>query len=218
MPPLVDRYAPRPPTMMSVWPPTATPTAQPPALPPGWGGADNSAWGFGQQTLTPMFPTTQAGFAPPQQSAAPWPTAFGASPAVTHLPIAQNAANDDWVHLQHQDATFRDYEDSDHSPAYSSLSRSLSRHSSHRSGRSRTPFSHHSSPSSIASEISRSKSFSGFVSAHDKRPPREWRPDFTMASTSALGSAIGSILQITRPRSASRRRAFTYPSCCCTKP
>ncbi|KAI0779191.1 hypothetical protein BC629DRAFT_1289935 [Irpex lacteus] len=90
--------------------------------------------------------------------------------------------------------------------------RSLSRNGSRSSRRSRTPFSDNSSPSSQSSDISRSRSFTGSVSIHDKRPPREWRPDFMMSRSPTLGSVIGSLLHIDRPRSAShRRRSITIP-------
>ncbi|KAI0338071.1 hypothetical protein BDW22DRAFT_1338754 [Trametopsis cervina] len=135
---------------------------------------------------------------------------MGASPAVTAIPItALNTGNnnDDWVELQRQE--WEGHEDSLSSGFPST--RSLSRHGSRSSHRSRSAFSGDSSPSSQSSDISRSRSFNGSVSIHDKRPPREWRSDFTMSRSPTLGSVIGSILHIDRPRSASRRRSITIP-------
>ncbi|KAI0685738.1 hypothetical protein BC835DRAFT_1420975 [Cytidiella melzeri] len=214
MPPLVDRYTRQSSTstVSSTWPPAPSTPAQwgnTASLPQGWGGVDSgAAWGHPQGTLTPMFsaPVTLG------QPMAVWPSGgvmMGASPAVTAIPItALNTGNnnDDWVELERSEWDDRDEMSSTGFP----ITRSLSRHGSRSSHRSRTQFSDGSSPSSRSSELSRSRSFTGSVSIHDKRPPREWRSDFTMRSPT-LGTVIGSMLNIDRPRSANRRRSITIP-------
>lgn len=103
-----------------------------------------------------------------------WPMGgvmMGTSPAVTAIPITAlntgTQANDDWVDLNHHDVD--DYDDASSSgfPGATTM-RSLSRNGSRSSRRSRTPLSDNSSPSSQPSDISRSRSFTGSVSIHDK--------------------------------------------------
>lgn len=69
-----------------------------------------------------------------------------------------------------------------------------------RSARSVTPFTNNSSPESRSSGLSRSRSVRSVGSGDSMRPPREWRPDFSMAKSLHRG-ALGTIL--TKARSAS---------------
>ena len=217
MPPLVDRYTRQPSTSsaQSVWPPAPSTPGQWPNMPlqaQGWGGVDSpSPWGPTQGSLTPMFPAP-AHTVQPMQPMPVWPMGgvmMGASPAVTAIPITAlntgTGANDEWVDLNRQELDDYDEASSTGFPSGSTM-RSLSRNGSKSSRRSRTPFSDGSSPSSHSSEISRSRSFLGSVSVHDKRPPREWRSDFTMSRSPTFGSVLGSLLHIDRPRSATHRR------------
>ena len=158
---------------------------------PTWGTFPSSPWAAAAAGATPMFP---------QQPMPGWPT--GASPAVTQVPIPTGVTsvaqgNDGWVHVQPAVEQVRN--------AYpegfgaETLSRSISRRSS---SRPRTPFSEHSSPSSGVSDLSRARSWTGSVRETDKRPPREWRSDFSM-SRSPISSALGSLLQLS-PRPSRR--------------
>ena len=144
----------------------------------------------------------------PQQPMPGWP---GASPAVTQLPIPTGATsvaqgNESWVHVQPAQTGWEQAKDMPDGFGALAPSRSFSRQSS---SRARTPFSGDSSPSSGTSDLSRGKSWQGAVGPvreTDKRPPREWRSDFSMSKGSVIGAALGSILQLSpRPRSAARR-------------
>lgn len=184
-----------------MWGMAAAPAAA--QYPPAWGAFVPAPWAAAAGA-TPMFP---------QQPMPGWP---GASPAVTQLPIPTGVTsvapgNDDWVNVQpaQQPPPGWEQQRMDYPEGYGTMtpSRAYSRQSS---TRSRTPFSGDSSPSSGSSDLSRVRSWKGGavgpVRETDKRPPREWRSDFSMSKTSAIGAALGSILQLSpRPRSAARR-------------
>jgi hypothetical protein len=185
------------------WPaPPGTPMWGIPAVPSdSWGGLQGTPWATSGAVLTPMFSATTV---PPA-----WPSA--APSAVTQVPIPPTVAqgNDEWVHVQ--PATGWDEQQGSSSgfdsPARS-LSRALSRRSSSRS-RSRAAFSGDSSPSSATSDLSRTRSFTSSVSENDKRPPREWRSDFSMLRSPTLGAAIGSLLHLSPGRRPSSRRGMS---------
>lgn len=212
MPPLVERYAVRPSTISSTWPPAPSTPGQwgsSPSVPTGWGGVDGSPWGHPNGVLTPMFPPPVT-IGPPTTG---WPGGFAGvqSPAVTALPMTAIATgtNDNWMDMQHSGW---DGEDEGSSTGFPTLTRGLSRHDSRSSHRSQTQFSGDSSPSSQSSDISRSRSYTGSVSIHDKRPPREWRSDFTMGRSATLGAAIGNLLNLNAKRSRSSSRRGKLPS------
>jgi len=109
------------------------------------------------------------------------------------------SSDGDWVHIGRNGSGGHDgFDDHVYGNGWEvgSNPRSLSRAGTLRPA---TPFSGTSSPSSFGTTLSRSrsrsrsKSFSHNFREHDKRPPRDWRPDFKMVRSPSLGSAIGSI-------------------------
>ena len=173
-----------------------------------WGGQISTPWPSSAAVLTPMFSSTTA---PPQPA---WP---GTSPTITQVPIptgmsaSVSQGNEEWVHVQQPPADWdrpRTPSRYDSSPV-GSTSRFLSRQPSSRS-RSVSRVSGDSSPSSGLSDLSRTRSFTGSwtVSEHDKRPPREWRSDFSMLRSPTLGAAIGSLLHLSPGRRPGSRRGM----------
>lgn len=92
------------------------------------------------------------------------------TPAPTNIPFPENEA---WAHEAPRTSTSR-----------RTLSSPDSQH---------TPFS--DSPSSDASHISRSHSLRGTVRQDSLRPPREWRPNFSMIKSSMVESALTSLFR-----------------------
>ncbi|KAH8103126.1 hypothetical protein BXZ70DRAFT_889618 [Cristinia sonorae] len=86
--------------------------------------------------------------------------------------------------------------------------RPRSRSASHRAP---SPFSADSSPSSKSSHsIGRSQSYRQRIREDDKRPPRDWRLDFSMTKPTAVGAVLGQLLS-PRPRR-TRSPNFNSPS------
>ncbi|THH23189.1 hypothetical protein EUX98_g7986 [Antrodiella citrinella] len=119
-----------------------------------------------------------------------WPQGFG-QPTImttprfmpTH-PIQDAGQGDDWVHIE-QEPEWR-------KERALGTPRPRSRSASHRAP---SPFSPESSPSSRSSHsIGRSRSYLDRIREDDKRPPRDWRLDFSMTRQNAFGAALGQLL------------------------
>jgi len=158
----------------------------------------------------PVFPPPQAmnmaGMVPPIWPGTAQPMATGPVGIITPMMVpAANLADfgqgdDDWVDVRSESDSYRSGGGVNPTwPGGFGNPRPMSRAAS-RSSRPHTPFSAHSSPSSRSSHSmsisrSRSKSYSNgpsWVPEHEKRPPRDWRPDFSM-NKSAIGDAIGAL-------------------------
>lgn len=173
----------------------------------------------GQWTQSPGFLMQPAFVAHP---AVGWP-GMTPGIGIIPPPLAPSAStpaqftreNDEWVSIErdpeqerirereHEDRTWGNWPRDrdalpigfrDHPPRpRSQLSRAAST-----SRRPHSPFSSsNSSPLSRSGSFSnsrvRSRSFTRPVAEAEKRPPREWRPDFSMIRSSSLASALGSI-------------------------
>lgn len=75
-----------------------------------------------------------------------------------------------------------------------------------------TPFSSHTSSPSSGSSISRSRSLRSVGDENSKRPPREWRADFSMYKS--LGFSLGSLFPKTRSPSISGYSACNIQYTC----
>ena len=134
----------------------------------------------------PQFPT-----AIPIAAMPVWPQGLG-TPAVMTTPmfiptnpIRDAGQGEDWVHVERE--TQQDWQKWGNTPR-----RPRSRSASHRAP---SPFSPESSPSSKSSgSIGRSHSWISRLSDDDKRPPREWRLDFSMTKPNPIGVALGQLL------------------------
>lgn len=174
MPPLVDR---------NDWEFTARPDGLPgpwPAIPPSspaWPGA--AAGGFGQPGGWGAANPPVWGPAPAVMMAGAMPAApaFAAFPPVAPPGDAYSAPNDEWARggMAGPATPFRTPPVRSHSP-------------------------YPDSPRSEVS-VSRSRSFTSSIRERHKRPPREWRANFSMVRPSTLESAFDSIF---RSRSLSR--------------
>ena len=109
----------------------------------------------------------------PMQPAAVVPAVHAGTPAPTNIPFPDN---EEWAHEPPRPPTSR---------------RTISSPE-----RYPTPFAS-DSPSSDASNISRSHSLRGTGTVHQDslRPPREWRPNFSMIKSSAVEAALSSLFR-----------------------
>ncbi|TCD71975.1 hypothetical protein EIP91_000107 [Steccherinum ochraceum] len=151
--------------------------------------------GVSQISQIPQFPS-----AIPMSGMPVWPQGFGAPAVMTTPmfiptnPIQDGGQNEEWVHVDRSEGEWR---------KYGGTPRPRSRSASQRAP---SPFSADSSPSSRSSHsIGRSRSYMERISEDDKRPPREWRTDFSMTKPNAFGAAIGSLLSPKRVKSPSIR-------------
>lgn len=164
-------------------------------------------WPMSTPQILPVAQLPQYPAAMPMAGMPVWPQGFGA-PAVMTTPmfISTNPIRDvgqgeDWVHVDRES-------DWQKEQRWGNTPRPRSRSASHRAP---SPFSADSSPSSRSSHsISRSRSYVDRIREDDKRPPREWRLDFSMTPPNAFGAAIGQLLspKPRRMRSPSIRGEF----------
>ena len=218
MPPLVEApseagqsgnyrtYAGGTPYVFPAAPPTAT-SATTSATNTPWTGPNQMGW-------SPYAPPMMAW---PPQAGPPWSapphgaftTPYGAFPALANpaMPMSNPAESwpqqpedpdQDWVRVS---GYFNGKEDAlEGWPP-----------SEHTGSRPLTPFSSStSSPSSFNSNISRSRSLRSVHDESAKRPPREWRADFSMARSLGLSASLGSMF--TKARSPSISSSCEYAS------
>ncbi|KZT04544.1 uncharacterized protein LAESUDRAFT_728034 [Laetiporus sulphureus 93-53] len=212
MPPLVDRPAsdtasrePSSPPPHAVHPQYVdapfvyAPGAQMPPMSP-WGNqrADNGVtWSPypPSQSMSPSqwlpHPSSQWASMPPY-FAAP-----GAQPAPVNPTMSRGA---DWWQ---RDAMSDDTPDRQQSDYFGKPEES-GWHSSRSSSRPLSPLSNSTpSPLSSNSGVSRSRSMRSFGGESAKRPPRDWRVDFSMSKSLSLGASLGSLV--------GRARSVTMP-------
>ena len=198
-------YAGTTPYVFPAAPPTATSATTSTTTTP-WSGPGQLGW-------SPYAPPQMMAW--PPQAAPPWSApphgAFmmppGAFPALANpaMPMTNPAEgwppqpedpDQDWVRVS---GYFKEGAPEDWPP------------SGHTGSRPLTPFSSStSSPSSMGSNISRSRSLRSVHDESAKRPPREWRADFSMARSLGLGASLGSMFTKARSPSISS-------SCECTR-
>lgn len=138
-----------------------------------------------------MAPMQQFPPALPMAGMPVWPQGFGVPAVMTTPmfiptnPIREAGPGEDWVHVDREPQT-------DMQKWGGTMQRPRSRSASQRAP---SPFSAESSPSSRSSHsIGRSRSYIQRVSEDDKRPPREWRLDFSMTKPGPIGAALGQLL------------------------
>jgi len=150
----------------------------------------NGGWPMSTPQLLPMHNFPQFPAQIPMSGMPVWPQGFGQPNVMTTPmfiptnPIRDVGQGDEWVHVDREPEWRKE--------RVGATPRPRSRSASHRIP---SPFSADSSPSSRSSHsIGRSRSYVDRIREDDKRPPREWRLDFSMTKQNALGAALGQLL------------------------
>lgn len=202
-------FSPNMPRNGTPWPPTQAPSftsADMAGFPANAPFAMGSPGQWGVPTAPPAgYFFHPAAYAPhPAQG---WPGMTpGVGTANNSLPPTASPAqsftreNDEWVSIERdpEDRTWGGWPNDSFPIGFNRPRSELSRAISTSRPRSRSPFSSsNSSPLSRSDSFTRrrtrSRSFTRPVSESEKRPPREWRPDFSMVRPGIITQALGSM-------------------------